>query len=43
MGAEKSAKNTPKCPQIYLPKLSTQAQTFGISMKKFFIEAAFFS
>ena len=24
----------PQMPQIYLPKLSVQAQTFGISMKK---------
>ena len=37
MSADKSAENTPKCPKIYLPKLSTQAQKFGISMKKFFI------
>ena len=34
MGAEKSPENTPK---IYLPKLSAQAQKFGISMKKGFI------
>ena len=26
MGADKSAENTPKCPKIYLPKLSVQAQ-----------------
>ena len=26
-----------KCPKIYLPKLSAQAQKFGISMKKDFI------
>ena len=38
MGADKSAKNTPKCPKIYLPKLSAQSQNFGISMKKGFIE-----
>ena len=36
MGADKSAENTkPKCPKIYLPKLSTQ--NFGIVMKKGFI------
>ena len=34
MGADKLAKNTP----IYLPKLSAQAQKFGILMKKGFIE-----
>ena len=27
----------PKCPQIYLPKMSAQAQMFGISMRKVFI------
>ena len=27
----------PKCPKIYLPKLSAQAQKFGILMKKGFI------
>ena len=27
----------PKCPKIYLPKLSAKAQKFGISMKKGFI------
>jgi hypothetical protein len=26
--------NTPKCPRIYLPNLSAQAQKFWISMKK---------
>ena len=26
-----------KCPKIYLPKLSAQAQKFGILMKKGFI------
>ena len=34
MGADELAENTPKCPKTYLPKLSTQAQKFGISMKK---------
>ena len=33
MGADKSTENT----KIYLPKLSAQAQKFGISMKKDFI------
>ena len=33
MGADKY----PKYPKIYLPKLSAQAQKFGISMKKGFI------
>ena len=28
--------NQPKIPQIYLPKLSAQAQKFGILMKKGF-------
>ena len=37
MGADKSFKNTPKCPKIYLPKLSVQAQKFEISMKSGFI------
>ena len=37
MGADKSDENTPKCPKIYLPKLSAQAQKCGISMKKGFI------
>ena len=37
MGADKLAENTPKCPKIYLPKLSAQAQKFGILMKKGFI------
>ena len=42
MGPDKSAKNTPNaqkliCPKTYLPKLSAQAQKFGISMKKDFI------
>ena len=41
MGADKSAENTPNaqefiCPNC-LPKLSAQAQKFGISMKKAFI------
>ena len=27
----------PKCPRIYLPNLSAQAQNFWISMKKGFI------
>ena len=29
----KGRKN-PNCPKIYVPKLSAQAQKFGISMKK---------
>jgi hypothetical protein len=37
MSADKSAENTPKGPKIYLPKLSTPTEKFGISMKKFFI------
>ena len=37
MGADKLAENKPKCPQIYLHKLSAQAQKFGILMKKGFI------
>ena len=28
------AENTPKCPTIYLPNLSAQAQKFWISIKK---------
>ena len=31
------AKKYSKCPKIYQPKLSTQAQKFGILMKKGFI------
>ena len=31
------AEKYPKCPKIYLPNLSAQAQKFGISMKKGFI------
>ena len=31
------AKWVPKCPKIYLPKLSAQAEKFGILMKKGFI------
>ena len=38
MGADKLTKDTPKCPKIYLPKLSVQAQKFRISMKKGFID-----
>ena len=34
MGADKLVKNTPKCPTIYRPKLSAQAQKFGILMEK---------
>jgi hypothetical protein len=34
MGADKSAKNIPNAPQIYLLKFSAQAQKLGISMKK---------
>ena len=37
MGADKSAEDTPKCPKLYLPKLSAEAQKFGIWMKKGFI------
>ena len=29
MGADKSTENTPNAPEIYLPKLSVQAQKFG--------------
>ena len=36
-GAYKLAEKYPKCPKIYLLKLSAQAQKFGISMKKGFI------
>ena len=37
-GADSSDENTyPKCPRIYLPNLSSQAQKFWISMKKGFI------
>ena len=35
MGADKLAENTLN----YLPKLSAQAQKFGILMKKYFIES----
>jgi hypothetical protein len=35
MGADKLPEN--KCPKIYLPNLSAQAQKFGILMKKGFI------
>ena len=37
MGAESLAQNYPKCPRIYLPNMSAQAQTFKISIKKDFI------
>ena len=37
MGADKSAEKYRKCPKIYKPKLSAQAQKFGILMKKGFI------
>ena len=37
MGADKLAANTPKCPKIYLPKLSAQNPKFGILMEKGFI------
>ena len=37
MGADKLAENTPKCPQMYISKLSDQAENFEISMKKGFI------
>ena len=37
MGADKLSENTPNAPKIYLPKLSAQAQKFGILMKKGFI------
>jgi hypothetical protein len=34
IGTDSLAENNPKCPKIYLPNLSVQAQKFGISMKK---------
>ena len=34
MGANKLAEKYPKRTKTYLPKLSTQAQKFGISMEK---------
>ena len=34
MGADKSAKDTPKCPKLYLPKLSAQAKSLGFGWKK---------
>ena len=37
MDGDKLFENTPKCSKIYLPKLSAQAQKFGISIKKGFI------
>ena len=37
ISADKSAENTPNCHKTYLPKLSAQAQKFGISMEKGFI------
>jgi hypothetical protein len=37
MGADSIAENTRKCPKIYLPNLSAQAQKLWISMKKGFI------
>ena len=36
-GADKLSEKNPKCPKIYLPKLSVQAQKFWILMKKGFI------
>ena len=43
MGADKLFENTPKCPQIYLPKLSAQAQKFEILMKKDLFRNIFYS
>ena len=37
IGANNLAENYPKCPRIYLPNLSAQAQKFWFSMKKGFI------
>ena len=38
VGADKAAENTPNAPKFtYLPNLCSQAQKFGISMKKGFI------
>ena len=37
MGSDSLAENTP-CSKVYLPNLSAQAQKFGISLKKGFIE-----
>ena len=37
MSADKFAENTPIAPKTYLPKLSAQAQKFGILMRKGFI------
>ena len=37
MGADKLAINTLNTPKNHLPKLSAQAQKFGVSMKKDFI------
>ena len=34
MVSDISVKNIPKCPKIEFPKLSAQAQKFGISLKK---------
>ena len=34
MGVDKLAKNATKFPKMYPPKLSSQAQKFGILMKK---------
>ena len=34
MGADKVFGKYPKCPKLYLPKLSAQAQKFEILMKK---------
>ena len=37
MNADKLFESTPNTPEFYLPKLSNQAQKFGILMKKGFI------
>ena len=34
MGANKLAKKTPKCPKMYLPKLSAKAQKHGFFLSK---------
>ena len=34
MNADKLFESTPNTPEFYLPKLSNQAQKFGILMKK---------
>ena len=34
MGADSAAENTPKCPRIYLPNLSAQAQVLNFNEKR---------